>query len=48
MDRSTDQTFVTTIITVEEQMRDWLAFIHKAQDIQQQVPAYEQLKSKTG
>ena len=40
MDRSSDQDFVTTGITVEEQMRGWLAFIHKAREIYQQMPAY--------
>ena len=43
MDQASDQAFVTTVITVEEQLRGWLAFIHKARDIHQQVPAYEQL-----
>ena len=43
--RSSDQDFVTTVITVEEQMRGWLAFIHKAREIHQQVPAYDQLIS---
>ncbi len=34
----------TTIITYEEQMRGWLAYIAKARSIEQQVMAYEFLK----
>ena len=43
MSRSTDQDFATTIITVEEQMRGWLALIHRSPDAHSQVPAYERL-----
>lgn len=43
MDRSADQDFATTAVTVEEQMRGWLAVIHRSTDIHRQVPAYEQL-----
>ncbi len=45
MAQSGDQDFVTTVITIEEQMRGWLAFIHKSREIHQQVPAYDQLIS---
>jgi tRNA(fMet)-specific endonuclease VapC len=35
---------VATIISYEEQMRGWLSYIAKAQTIEQQVEAYQQLK----
>lgn len=34
---------VTTIITFEEQMRGWMAFIAKANSIEKQISAYEKL-----
>jgi tRNA(fMet)-specific endonuclease VapC len=34
---------VTTIITMEEQMRGWLALIHRVTDAQRQVAYYERL-----
>lgn len=37
-----DQIF-TTIITFEEQMRGWMAFIAKAKTIERQIDAYERL-----
>jgi tRNA(fMet)-specific endonuclease VapC len=40
---SVDQAFATTAITIEEQMRGWLALIHRYSDVQRQVPAYERL-----
>jgi tRNA(fMet)-specific endonuclease VapC len=43
MRRCSDQDFATTIITVEEQMRGWLALIHRSSDAHSQVPAYERL-----
>jgi tRNA(fMet)-specific endonuclease VapC len=43
MDRSADQDFATTAVTVEEQMRGWLAVIHRSTDVHRQVPAYHQL-----
>ena len=33
----------TTIITFEEQMRGWLAFIAKAKNLEAQIPAYQKL-----
>jgi tRNA(fMet)-specific endonuclease VapC len=41
--RSSDQDFATTIITVEEQMRGWLALIHQSSVAHSQIPAYERL-----
>jgi tRNA(fMet)-specific endonuclease VapC len=35
---------VASIISYEEQMRGWLSYIAKAQTIEQQVEAYQQLK----
>ncbi|MGA2065495.1 MAG: type II toxin-antitoxin system VapC family toxin [Thermoguttaceae bacterium] len=43
MAASADQEFATTAITVEEQMRGWLALVHRYSDVQRQVPAYERL-----
>ena len=40
---SSDQDFATTAITVEEQMRGWLALIHRLNDVDRQIPAYERL-----
>ena len=34
---------VTTVITLEEQMRGWLALIHRVTDAQRQVAHYERL-----
>lgn len=38
---SADQDIATTVITVEEQMRGWLALIHRSDDVHRQVPAYQ-------
>lgn len=43
MDTSHDQDFGVTAITLEEQMRGWLALIHRLNNVQQQIPAYERL-----
>lgn len=43
--RYTDEDFATTAITLEEQMRGWLALIHRLKDVRRQVPAYERLVS---
>jgi tRNA(fMet)-specific endonuclease VapC len=40
---SPDQDIVTTVITVEEQMRGWLAMINRSNDMQRQVLAYQEL-----
>ena len=40
-----DQDLVTTVITLEEQMRGWLALINRARDTERQVPPYERLAS---
>jgi tRNA(fMet)-specific endonuclease VapC len=38
-----DPRVATTVITVEEQMRGWLAEIRRWQDFRKQIPAYERL-----
>lgn len=43
MNASQDQDFATTVITIEEKMRGWLALIHRSRDVQRQLPAYERL-----
>ena len=43
MEASPDQHFVTTAITLEEQMRGWLALIHRSRDIGRQVSPYAKL-----
>ena len=35
--------FGVTAITLEEQMLGWLALIHRLNDVQKQIPAYERL-----
>ena len=40
---SLDQDFVTTAITLEEQLRGWLAQINRNQDVVKQIPAYDEL-----
>lgn len=40
---SPDQQFVTTVITLEEQLRGWLALIHRSKDANRQVSAYVKL-----
>src|SRR5712691_2460319 len=37
---------VTTVITMEEQMRGWLALIHRATDAQRQVAYFERLRQQ--
>ncbi len=44
LDASDDQEIATTIITVEEQMRGWLAWINRSNDSQRQVLAYQELQ----
>lgn len=43
LNASADQDVATTIITVEEQMRGWLAWINRSDDVHRQVPAYQEL-----
>jgi tRNA(fMet)-specific endonuclease VapC len=40
---SEDEHIVTTVVTVEEQMRGWLAEINRWRDIRRQLPAYKRL-----
>lgn len=42
---SEDQDFVTTAVTLEEQMRGWLAQIARLKEPEKQVPAYSRLTS---
>jgi tRNA(fMet)-specific endonuclease VapC len=41
---SGDPRIATTVITVEEQLRGWLAEIHRARTVDKQIPAYERLR----
>jgi len=43
MAASPDQHFVTTAITLEEQMRGWLALIHRTSNVRRQVSVYAKL-----
>lgn len=43
LNASADQDGATTIITVEEQMRGWLAWINRSDNVHRQVPAYQEL-----
>jgi tRNA(fMet)-specific endonuclease VapC len=43
MEASGESIFATTIVSVEEQMRGWLALIHKTSDVERQVALYERL-----
>jgi tRNA(fMet)-specific endonuclease VapC len=43
LNTAADQDIATTVITVEEQMRGWLAWINRADDVRRQVPAYQEL-----
>src|SRR5262245_14979907 len=38
-----EKTFATHIVSVEEQMRGWLALINRLRDVHKQIPAYERL-----
>jgi tRNA(fMet)-specific endonuclease VapC len=43
LNTSADQAIATTVITLEEQMRGWLAWMNRAQDVRRQVRAYQEL-----
>lgn len=43
MAASPDQDFVTTCISLEEQLRGWLALINRSRDAKRQIAAYEEL-----
>jgi tRNA(fMet)-specific endonuclease VapC len=43
IDHCTDDDFVTTAISVEEQMRGWLAAIHRARNVHAQILYYTRL-----
>ena len=43
LNAATDQDIAATIITVEEQMRGWLAWINRADNVHRQVLAYHEL-----
>ena len=43
MDKSVDQKFGTTIVSVEEQWRGWFAVIARFKDVRWQVRAYQEL-----
>jgi tRNA(fMet)-specific endonuclease VapC len=44
--RVSGQDATTTIVTVEEQLRGWLAEIHRLADPHRQIPAYERLQRR--
>lgn len=43
MAASADQDFVTTVVTIEEQMRNWLALINRSSDVAKHVQPYDRL-----
>ena len=43
LNAAADPDVATTVITIEEQMRGWLAWINRSDDVQRQVPAYQEL-----
>ena len=43
MDQSPDQEFATTAVSLEEQLRGWLAFINRFPDVYKQILAYQRL-----
>ena len=45
MAASVDQEFTVAAVTIEEQLRGWLALIHRSNDVEKQIPAYERLVS---
>jgi tRNA(fMet)-specific endonuclease VapC len=45
MAASVDQSFVTTVITLEEQLRGWLGLLRRRRDVQHQLFPYKELIS---
>ena len=45
MDQSSDGLFVTTAVSIEEQMRGWLAAIHRTRKVHDQILYYARLTS---
>ena len=45
LETSPDREFATTIVAVEEQMRGWLALIHRRRDALEQVRCYLELEA---
>jgi tRNA(fMet)-specific endonuclease VapC len=43
MEQREDQEFVTTVISLEEQMRAWLAAIHRTRSVHDQITYYHRL-----
>lgn len=43
---STTEDFATTIVSGEEQLRGWLAQLHRLQDVHRQIEAYERLQHR--
>ena len=43
LNASADQDFAATAVSVEEQMRGWLALIHRYHDVHRQIRAYQRL-----
>ena len=41
--QSADREIYTTAVSLEEQLRGWLAAIHRVQDVRRQVPYYTRL-----
>lgn len=44
--QASGQDAATTIVTAEEQLRGWLAEIHRLADLHRQIPAYERLQRR--
>lgn len=45
LDAADDPDVAVTVVTLEEQMTGWLAFLRRARKPRQQIPAYERLAS---